>query len=669
MEIVIILSLILLMVIYLYYFEPKIAKEKIKNKNEHGSARWSTVNEIKKNFSFEYINNINKVGFPIYYSRDNKKVWFDNTTPHWLYLGSTGSGKSVTAVIPMCSFIATAQSKRSVFITDPKSEIFNATSKMFQDNGYKIITIDFRNPEMSNKINLLESIIIEYEKYIEYEKKSMMSINEDDKVKYNNESMQHLAENNRLITSLSTIIMTEKSSQDPFWNNSAKNLLEGIIGLFLEEYKSGKINREQITLSSIKKFQNSSMTDVNYKRLKAYIEDKQYGLKSKDSLTSILSSSENTYKSITSVFNEKMSLFDDINVENITSSSSFDFDILGKEPTALFFIVPDEDKTYFTLITIIIGLLYRELVKLANIQESKKLPIEIDFLLDEFANCPPLNDIETIVSVARSRGMRFQFFIQSFAQLDNLYGKETSQIIMDNCGLAYLKTNTQETAEIVSKRLGNQTIESSSLNYSLSFVNNSGSKNTNLIGRQLLTADEIKQLHYKTIIFPVVGYPIFRDTIVYQKFSCYKKGKIERKISPLQKLTNTYFTVENLKLNKTSMSDRFMKKVSQPRLTTEEEELKNKKMLNELKALFSKISEKFINTDYEIEYHKEHNKLFAIMYLAKPFSHIEMMQLAEIIDSNIFEYNLTTGSEDIIKKGRLAKLEICFIENEEKEGE
>lgn len=669
MEIVIILSLILLMVIYLYYFEPKIAKEKIKNKNEHGSARWSTVNEIKKNFSFEYINNINKVGFPIYYSRDNKKVWFDNTTPHWLYLGSTGSGKSVTAVIPMCSFIATAQSKRSVFITDPKSEIFNATSKMFQDNGYKIITIDFRNPEMSNKINLLESIIIEYEKYIEYEKKSMMSINEDDKVKYNNESMQHLAENNRLITSLSTIIMTEKSSQDPFWNNSAKNLLEGIIGLFLEEYKSGKINREQITLSSIKKFQNSSMTDVNYKRLKVYIEDKQYGLKSKDSLTSILSSSENTYKSITSVFNEKMSLFDDINVENITSSSSFDFDILGKEPTALFFIVPDEDKTYFTLITIIIGLLYRELVKLANIQESKKLPIEIDFLLDEFANCPPLNDIETIVSVARSRGMRFQFFIQSFAQLDNLYGKETSQIIMDNCGLAYLKTNTQETAEIVSKRLGNQTIESSSLNYSLSFVNNSGSKNTNLIGRQLLTADEIKQLHYKTIIFPVVGYPIFRDTIVYQKFSCYKKGKIERKISPLQKLTNTYFTVENLKLNKTSMSDRFMKKVSQPRLTTEEEELKNKKMLNELKALFSKISEKFINTDYEIEYHKEHNKLFAIMYLAKPFSHIEMMQLAEIIDSNIFEYNLTTGSEDIIKKGRLAKLEICFIENEEKEGE
>ncbi len=45
---------------------------------------------------------------------------FDRETPHYTYLGSTGSGKSVTAVIPMCSFVATAKNKRSVFITDPK---------------------------------------------------------------------------------------------------------------------------------------------------------------------------------------------------------------------------------------------------------------------------------------------------------------------------------------------------------------------------------------------------------------------------------------------------------------------------------------------------------------------------------------------------------------------
>ena len=183
----------------------------------------------------------------------------------------------------------------------------------------------------------------------------------------NNKAMAHYAESNRLISSLSTMIMQEKAQQkDPFWNNAAKNLLEGLIGFFLEEYKSGNIHKEQITMTSIRKFQNSSMQEKNFTKFKMYIEKKEYGSKSKDSLTSILSANENTYKSITAVFGEKMALFDDINVANVTSNSDFQLDILGKEPTALFVIVPDEDKTYFTLVTIVVGLLYRELVKLAN---------------------------------------------------------------------------------------------------------------------------------------------------------------------------------------------------------------------------------------------------------------------------------------------------------------
>ncbi len=101
------------------------------------------------------------------------------------------------------------------------------------------------------------------------------------------------------------------------------------------------------------------MQEKNFNKFKAYIDKKDYGSKSKDSLTSILNASDNTYKSITAVFGEKMSLFDDVNVANVTSDSDFDFDLLGKEATALFIIVPDENKVYFTLVTIIVGLLYR----------------------------------------------------------------------------------------------------------------------------------------------------------------------------------------------------------------------------------------------------------------------------------------------------------------------
>ena len=119
-ELIIVLALLLLFMVGFMFIEPVISKHKVKNNNEYGSARFSNFNEIKKNFKKEKISNIKESGVPIWFSKDYKYVWFDRETPHYTYLGSTGSGKSVTAVIPMCSFIATAKNKRSVFITDPK---------------------------------------------------------------------------------------------------------------------------------------------------------------------------------------------------------------------------------------------------------------------------------------------------------------------------------------------------------------------------------------------------------------------------------------------------------------------------------------------------------------------------------------------------------------------
>lgn len=638
-SLIILLVIIVIFLIVFIYLEPLFMKHKVKNDNEYGSARFSTESEIKHNFKKENTNHISEAGFPVYFSKDLKYVYFDRETPHYVYLGSTGSGKSVTAVIPTCTFISKAKNKRSVFITDPKGEIYQTTSKMFQNQGYKILTIDFRNPELSNKINILDPIIKEYEEYIEFEKLSKtfdekikpysdqndvlnsklkklklsrlnierikIKIENNSKIineltiekdKNNNASVSHYAETNRLISSLATMVMQEKTEQkDPFWNDSAKNLLEGLIGFFLEEYKLGNITRDKITMTSIRKFQNSSMEENNFKKLKDYINTKEYGNKSKDALVSILSASDNTYKSITAVFGQKMNIFDDINVANVTSTSDFEFNILGKEPVALYVIVPDEDKTYFTLVTIIVGLLYRDLVKLANSNDKKKLPLEIDFILDEFANCPPLADIEAIVSVARSRGMHFHFFIQSFSQLDNVYGKDVAQIILDNCGLVYLKTNTQETAEEISKRLGKKTIESNSVRQSMSLMNYNGDKSTNLIGRDLMTPEEVKQLHYKTIIFPIIGFPIFRDTVLYSKFSCYESGKIERISNPLKNLSNTYFTVEDIKHEVKSKKARDSKASKE---YYDALELADKENLKPVEVIIEKI----FKTDFDIKY-------------------------------------------------------------------
>ena len=642
-EYIIIIIMCLAFTFVFSFIEPLLMKHKVKNDNEYGSARFATTKEIKEKFNEESINNINEAGFPVFFSRNLKKIYFDRETPHYVYLGSTGSGKSVTAVIPTCTFIANAKRKRSVFVTDPKGEIFHTTSKMFQNNGYNILTIDFRHPEKSNKLNILEPIIIEYEKYLDnIYKSNKKKITKEEKLNYNNIAMSSLAETNRLIKSLANMIMQEKVEQkDPFWNNSAQSLLEGIIGFYLEEYQKGNIKREQITMTSIRKFQNSSMESANFLRFKKYLSKKEYGQKSKDSLTSILSTSDNTYKSITGVFGEKMSLFDDINVANVISSSDFDFNILGKEPTALYLIVPDEDKSYYKLITIIVGLLYKELVKLANNNEDKKLPIEIDFILDEFANCPPLADIDTIVSVARSRGMHFHFFIQSFSQLDNVYGKDIAQIILDNSGTYYLKTNTMSTAEQISKMLGKKTIESNSVRQSISLLNYNGDRSTNLIGRDLMTPEEVKQLHYKAIIFPTDGFPIYRKTIVYKRFSCYKSGEVERKDKPLIDLSHTYYTVEKIKLEHEKEDNKeAIKEFEEEQINQDKELLKH----------VEEVLKKTFKDNCQINYEKlDNGRLFIKSIINHKITPRDRVQLSSRIKKELYHVDiLEEGNSAII---------------------
>ena len=215
-----------------------------------------------------------------------------------------------------------------------------------------------------------------------------------------------------------------------------------------------------------------------------------------------------------------------------------------------------------------------------------------------------------------------------------------------------MKTNTQETAEAISLRLGTRGVETTSLNYSMSFLNNNGSKGTSLISRRLLTADEIKQLHYKTIIFPTIGYPIFRDTVIYQKFSCYKKGCIDREVRPLERLVDTYYTVEQLKFDNQNTNQ-------EPKLNTAESQMKTKliSIINEVIKIFGKI-------DFNVEYIKDENEIIAQLYLAPPLSTTDIAGLEELSSKLDFNYNAISDKEKVNRKNRNSLIEIFLIDRE-----
>lgn len=715
---IIIMVLAIIAIIFIIFLEPRISKRKLVNKNEHGSSKFADLKEIQNTFIKESIKNSESVGFPVWYEKKNNKfenVYLDNKSPHFLLIGSTGSGKSVTVVIPECMMFATSKEKHSVVVTDPKGEIFKTTSKVFADNGYDVIPINFREPTKSVRINIMQPIIDEWKEYCKYNKAMLFLFshfikvnkikitNIDDKKyldkiknkfqledylidiiinnqkeisnsienkkmynenligidtnnlkeflinktndeilqlirEYQNKSSKHQAEANRLVIGLADLIFVDKETNDKFWINSAKQLFIGIVGIFLEDYQLGLISENKINISSIKKFQNSSLIKENQTYLQKNLNNRKYGSLSKDYLTSIMSAADNTYKSITAVFGEKMAIFDDLNVENITSSNEFNFTDLGSKPTALFIIVPDEDRAYFQLVTIIIGMLTKDLTKFANLPENNgTLPVKVEWILDEFANCPPLSSIETLVSVARSRGMRFQFFIQSFSQLNQVYGKEIASIIQDNCALVYLKTNTVETAKVISEKLGKSTIETNSMSKSTDPMKIGANQTTSLMGKELLTVTEIIGLKYKTIIFPTISNPIFRDTYLYSDIypEYVDLGAIERETKVLKRITSNYYTVEDLRGEYEKLDDSKIKRMTMD-VEKNFERAINKSINKEVNIRKKEDSKRFVPNN--IAYRLMQEALFNVQAkMIIPYNDTYLIDIDMILPNNIIE--------------------------------
>ena len=138
----------------------------------------------------------------------------------------------------------------------------------------------------------------------------------------------------------------------------------------------------------------------------------------------------------------------------VISHSDFDLRDIGKGKTAIFIVIQDEKTTYHSLATIFIKQCYETLIDVAQ-ANGGKLPYRTNFILDEFANMPPLKDVTTMVTAARSRAIRFTFIIQNFAQLKSVYGNEDAETIKGNCGnMVYLISTELSALEEISKMCG-----------------------------------------------------------------------------------------------------------------------------------------------------------------------------------------------------------------------
>lgn len=148
------------------------------------------------------------------------------------------------------------------------------------------------------------------------------------------------------------------------------------------------------------------------------------------------------------------------------------------------------DVHYF-MVSLFLQQLYREMLSIAD-EHGGKLPNRVMVFADEIGTIPKIESMEMMFSAGRSRRISMVPIIQSFAQLQKNYGKEGSSIIIDNCqdilfgGFA----PNSESADILSKALGNRTV----LSGSISRGKNDPSQSLQMMSRPLMSPDELKTL-------------------------------------------------------------------------------------------------------------------------------------------------------------------------------
>lgn len=396
------------------------------SKKEKGYSRWATDSEFKKGLEVVDIkqNNITAAGIALYSKKG--KMWVDNGEDHYLVMGATGSGKTVIVAKPMIKLLA--KHNESIILTDPKGELYESSAALLKEAGYNIITLNFRDPQKGNAWN---PMTLPYKLYKEG--------NQDKAI----ELLDDLALN---------ILYEEKSSGDPFWEKTAADYFTGLaLGLF-EDGEESEVNINSVNLMSSLGEERFGGPNNNY--IKEYFNSKDPSKAAYINASGTVFTADETKQGIIATFKQKMKLFSEReNLSEMLSYSDFDMRDIGRKKTAVFLIVQDEKKTLHPLATIFIKQCYETLIDVAQ-ENGGRLPFRTNFILDEFANMPPLKDVTTMVTAARSRLIRFTFIIQNFAQLTQVYGKENGDTIRGNCNLLYLISSEIAALEEISKMCG-----------------------------------------------------------------------------------------------------------------------------------------------------------------------------------------------------------------------
>ena len=350
-----------------------------------------------------------------YYSMDSYKTKLNNNV---LVVGTSGAGKTRSIVEPNL-----LQATGSYIVSDPKGNLHKKYRRYLAGKGYKVLKLDFTDPENSAYYNFF--------KYIR---------NTQDIIK-----VAHM------------MIYQDKGRKtlDPFWDQSAQLLLQACIAYLIETAKESDRNLENVMkligMCEIDENNTSkeSATDLLFKAL----EEKSPNSYAAKTYKKYRCAAGKTLKSILITINAKLGLFDAPEINEMLRKDTIDIPSIGDRRTALFVVVSDTDRSLDALVNIFFSQTMNELCRHADKEcEDNRLPVPTRFILDDFATNVRIEEFPRMIASIRSRGISTMLMIQAESQLREAYDNDDKTIIGNCDTYIYLGGNDVETSKAIAER-------------------------------------------------------------------------------------------------------------------------------------------------------------------------------------------------------------------------
>lgn len=458
---------------------------------EYGSARIAPPKEVNRQLADRDPGKNKIMSEHVRISMDTRLTGLNN---NMIVIGGSGAGKSFRLVKPnayCCS--------GSYVFTDPKGELLRDTGNYLEAHGYRIKVINLVDMDSSDCYNPFDYI------------RSAEDIE-------------------KLITNLiSNTNPKTANASDPFWERAESMLLQSIMYYAWYEYpRQGK----KANFSAILELLNLAQINEDDKK-KSELDERMEQLEPDHpayiTYHKVMTGAADTKRSILISAHSRLSRLQNPKILRILDHDEIDIPSLGEgvyhntdRKTALYLVIPDNDKTYSFVIGLLYTQLFQELYYVADNKYGGRLPIHVSLWMDEFANIALPDSFCEIESTMRSREISCNIIIQNLAQIKGLFEK-TWETVTGNCdSFIYLGGNEQSTHEYVSKLIGKFTVDKRTNGETLG-SHGSSSRNYDVLGREILTPDEVRKLERDKCIIFIRGF----DPVVDDKYHTLEKPEFQ----------------------------------------------------------------------------------------------------------------------------------------------